>query len=242
MAAARRRKAEERGVRRLRELTALPHNRACGDCGQRGPTYADMTVGSFVCTACSGLLRGLNPPHRVKSISMTTFSQQEIDFLQNHGNEVCRATWMGLHSERVGSLPDHKDSQKTKEFLQDKYEKKRWFIPAEQAFAAAEGAAGWTSAESGGGAPPSIAQGNTVTQPAVSIRPPRPGGANVAAVVAPAAASTVTGAATGAATSAVDLLGDLGVGVDAGPAANPRLGTAARGGQQAEFTAFSSAA
>ncbi|CAM9176263.1 unnamed protein product, partial [Lampetra planeri] len=201
MAAARRRKAEERGVRRLRELTALPHNRACGDCGQRGPTYADMTVGSFVCTACSGLLRGLNPPHRVKSISMTTFSQQEIDFLQNHGNEVCRATWMGLHSERVGSLPDHKDSQKTKEFLQDKYEKKRW-----------------------------------------ETQLCRPGGANVAAVVAPAAASTVTGAATGAATSAVDLLGDLGVGVDAGPAANPRLGTAARGGQQAEFTAFSSAA
>lgn len=32
--------------------------------------------------------RGLNPPHRVKSISMTTFSQQEVEFLQNHGNEV----------------------------------------------------------------------------------------------------------------------------------------------------------
>lgn len=34
------------------------------------------------------LRRGLNPPHRVKSISMTTFSQQEVEFLQNHGNEV----------------------------------------------------------------------------------------------------------------------------------------------------------
>lgn len=32
--------------------------------------------------------RGLNPPHRVKSISMTTFTQQEIEFLQKHGNEV----------------------------------------------------------------------------------------------------------------------------------------------------------
>lgn len=32
--------------------------------------------------------RGLNPPHRVKSISMTTFTQQEIEFLQKHSNEV----------------------------------------------------------------------------------------------------------------------------------------------------------
>lgn len=32
--------------------------------------------------------RGLNPPHRVKSISMTTFSQDEIDQLRKGGNEV----------------------------------------------------------------------------------------------------------------------------------------------------------
>lgn len=32
--------------------------------------------------------RGLNPPQRVKSISMTSFTQQEIEFLQGAGNEV----------------------------------------------------------------------------------------------------------------------------------------------------------
>ena len=32
--------------------------------------------------------RGLNPPHRVKSISMTSFSQAEIDQLKKSGNEV----------------------------------------------------------------------------------------------------------------------------------------------------------
>lgn len=42
--------------------------------------------------------RGLNPPHRVKSISMTTFSQQEVEFLQNHGNEVSAVAW------RLGDL------------------------------------------------------------------------------------------------------------------------------------------
>lgn len=39
--------------------------------------------------------RGLNPPHRVKSISMTTFSQQEVEFLQNHGNEVGELSLFG---------------------------------------------------------------------------------------------------------------------------------------------------
>lgn len=32
--------------------------------------------------------RGLNPPYRVKSISMTSFTPQEIEFLQGAGNEV----------------------------------------------------------------------------------------------------------------------------------------------------------
>lgn len=43
--------------------------------------------------------RGLNPPHRVKSISMTTFTHQEIEFLQKHSNEVlCTLYSKGLSS------------------------------------------------------------------------------------------------------------------------------------------------
>ncbi|KAM6946018.1 arf-GAP domain and FG repeat-containing protein 1a [Aplochiton taeniatus] len=77
--------------------------------------------------------RGLNPPHRVKSISMTTFTQQEIEFLQKHGNEVCKPIWLGLYDDRTTSIPDFREPQKVKEFLQEKYEKKRWYVPLEQA-------------------------------------------------------------------------------------------------------------
>ncbi|KAM9317678.1 arf-GAP domain and FG repeat-containing protein 1a isoform 5-T5 [Pholidichthys leucotaenia] len=133
MAASAKRKQEEKHLKMLREMTSLPPNRKCFDCDQRGPTYANMTVGSFVCTSCSGILRGLNPPHRVKSISMTTFTQQEIEFLQKHGNEVCKQIWLGLYDDRSSSVPDFREPQKVKEFLQDKYEKKRWYIPPEQA-------------------------------------------------------------------------------------------------------------
>ncbi|XP_041733636.1 arf-GAP domain and FG repeat-containing protein 1 isoform X1 [Coregonus clupeaformis] len=133
MAASAKRKQEEKHLKMLREMTSLPPNRKCFDCDQRGPTYANMTVGSFVCTSCSGILRGLNPPHRVKSISMTTFTQPEIEFLQKHGNESCKQIWLGLYDDRTTSIPDFREPQKVKEFLQEKYEKKRWFVPPEQA-------------------------------------------------------------------------------------------------------------
>nr|XP_020467032.1 arf-GAP domain and FG repeat-containing protein 1-like isoform X2 [Monopterus albus] len=112
--------------RKVRELAQSGVNKHCFECSQPGVTYTDITVGSFVCTSCSGMLRGLNPPHRVKSISMTTFSQQEVEFLQNHGNEVGRRTWLCVFDPKTDGCSDMKDSQKFKEFLQDKYEKKKW--------------------------------------------------------------------------------------------------------------------
>ncbi|XP_053115479.1 arf-GAP domain and FG repeat-containing protein 2 isoform X3 [Hemicordylus capensis] len=77
--------------------------------------------------------RGLNPPHRVKSISMTTFTESEVQFLQSRGNEACRKIWLGSFDSRTSLLPDAQDPQKVKEFLQEKYEKKRWYISPEQA-------------------------------------------------------------------------------------------------------------
>ncbi|MGH0147430.1 UNVERIFIED_CONTAM: hypothetical protein FKN15_021328 [Acipenser sinensis] len=64
---------------------------------------------------------------------MTTFTQQEIEFLQKHGNELCKQIWLGLYDDRSSSIPDFREPQKVKEFLQEKYEKKRWYVPAEQA-------------------------------------------------------------------------------------------------------------
>lgn len=84
---------------------------------------------------------------------MTTFSEAEVLFLQAHGNEVrpglwgalpcpahpahtplspprppqaCRRVWLGTFDPRTSLLPDSRDPQKVKEFLQEKYEKKRW--------------------------------------------------------------------------------------------------------------------
>lgn len=54
--ASNRRKQDEKHLKILRELVSKPANRTCFDCNQKGPTYINMTIGSFVCTSCSGIL------------------------------------------------------------------------------------------------------------------------------------------------------------------------------------------
>ncbi|XP_051630155.1 arf-GAP domain and FG repeat-containing protein 2 [Manacus candei] len=107
---------------------------------ERGPAEAPGVAGAaragtrrprFGAGGC-GSWRGLNPPHRVKSISMTTFSEAEVLFLQERGNEACRRVWLGTFDPRISELPDSRDPQKVKEFLQEKYEKKRWYVAPEQ--------------------------------------------------------------------------------------------------------------
>eukprot|EP00117_Sycon_ciliatum_P039054 scpid47106/ scgid3935/ Arf-GAP domain and FG repeat-containing protein 1; HIV-1 Rev-binding protein homolog; Nucleoporin-like protein RIP len=124
--AAAKKKQDEKNLQILRELVARPHNKKCFECQQRGPTYADMTTTAFLCTSCSGLLRGISPPHRVKSISMTSFTPQEMQSLQDGGNEIARQVW--LAKGRI-EPPDTKDEAAFKKYLSEKYEKKLWYDP-----------------------------------------------------------------------------------------------------------------
>merc|ERR1712062_143431 len=74
--------ANEKNSAAIREFQASSiENKKCFECQQRGPTYVDMTIGSFVCTKCSGMLRGITPPHRIKSISMSTFTAEEVEMI-----------------------------------------------------------------------------------------------------------------------------------------------------------------
>ncbi|KAK6759205.1 hypothetical protein RB195_021057 [Necator americanus] len=122
---AQKKRQDEKNLRTLRELAALPANRFCFECGQCGPTYVNITHGSFCCSSCSGILRGLNPPHRVKSICMATFTCEEIERIRNLGNEENSHTWLGLYS---GSPPKMTNKEEIATFLIKKYEKKEWYV------------------------------------------------------------------------------------------------------------------
>lgn len=69
--------------------------------------------------------RGLTPPHRVKSISMATFTPEEIEFIRSRGNDYCRRVWLGLYD---GESVNFSDEQSVRDFMSDKYEKKRYYL------------------------------------------------------------------------------------------------------------------
>lgn len=121
--------ANEKNSAAIREFQAsIAENKKCFECEQRGPTYVNMTIGSFVCTKCSGMLRGITPPHRIKSISMSTFSTDEVAFLKSRGNLWCSKVWMGLYDKnRSGSL-ESKDEDALKHHIIQKYEKKSYYV------------------------------------------------------------------------------------------------------------------
>ena len=68
-------------------LRQLPENKSCFDCKEKGTTYCVMTpYGVFVCSACAGIHREFSI--KVKGISMSNFSPEEISFLAAKGNKV----------------------------------------------------------------------------------------------------------------------------------------------------------
>lgn len=61
----------------LRQIT---ENKSCFDCHEKGTMYVLMApFGVFLCSACAGVHREFS--HKVKGISMSNFSEEEIKFL-----------------------------------------------------------------------------------------------------------------------------------------------------------------
>ncbi|XP_029168719.1 arf-GAP domain and FG repeat-containing protein 1 isoform X2 [Nylanderia fulva] len=59
---------------------------------------------------------------------MATFTQEEIDFIKEHGNDYCRRVWLGLMNMNPPLNLDTKDEQKMKDLMSAKYELKRYYL------------------------------------------------------------------------------------------------------------------
>lgn len=59
---------------------------------------------------------------------MATFTQEEIDFIKERGNEYCRRIWLGLMNQNSSQNLDIKDEQKMKDLMSAKYELKRYYL------------------------------------------------------------------------------------------------------------------
>lgn len=46
--------------------------------------------------------------------------------------QYCKKVWLGLWNSATPAEPESRDEQKIKDFMVQKYERKRWYIPPQQ--------------------------------------------------------------------------------------------------------------
>jgi hypothetical protein len=109
----------------VNDMRKFPANKKCFECGEIGTTYIVPDFGVFVCSICAGIHREFN--HRVKGLSMSNFSQAELDLLKTQGNEACQRTWMARYNPRDFPQPSPKETQRIKDFIRLKYRERRWY-------------------------------------------------------------------------------------------------------------------
>ena len=80
---------QERLVNRIRAAQKIGTNKECIDCTEKGPQSIVLNFSTFVCTVCSGIHREFN--HRIKSISMSKFSAEEVADIEAKGNDRMHA-------------------------------------------------------------------------------------------------------------------------------------------------------
>ncbi|KAI9340041.1 hypothetical protein DFJ73DRAFT_845856 [Zopfochytrium polystomum] len=168
--------AQDKNLSVIRGLLKLEENKKCFDCPNKIPSHVNLNTSTFVCTRCCGLLRTFG--FRLKSVSASTFTAQEIAGLETTGNAVAATIWLGTWSKDAfsDSVPTHDEG--VLEFMRQKYIKKTWYIaPSKEqrertanAVTVAEARVAGKSAKMLAAAPASASVAATVTLPSPAAR------------------------------------------------------------------------
>ncbi|XP_011098357.1 probable ADP-ribosylation factor GTPase-activating protein AGD5 [Sesamum indicum] len=104
----------------LEGLLKLPENRECADCKCKGPRWASVNLGIFICMQCSGIHRSLGVHiSKVRSATLDTWLPEQVAFIQSMGNEKANSYW-------EAELPPNYDRVGIENFIRAKYDEKRW--------------------------------------------------------------------------------------------------------------------
>jgi len=125
-------KKQEELTAKVKEIRKLnPGNMICADC-PKATTSVCVDFSSFICTECAGIHRKFG--HRIKSISISTFTQDEVDKLQDGGNEVCNNKYLAKYKQGKDpfQLPNEGESEKIEQYIKAKYVDKKWYKEEEQ--------------------------------------------------------------------------------------------------------------
>lgn len=108
-------------ARILEGLVKLPENRECADCRSKGPRWASVNLGIFICMQCSGIHRSLGVHiSKVRSTTLDTWLPEQVAFMQSMGNEKANSYW-------EADLPTNFDRMaRIEAYIREKYQEKKW--------------------------------------------------------------------------------------------------------------------
>ncbi|KAK7206287.1 hypothetical protein BZA70DRAFT_276223 [Myxozyma melibiosi] len=108
----------------LRDLSDLPENRRCADCGARNPGWASWNLGVFLCMRCAGIHRKMGTHvSKVKSLSVDSWSVDQIYGMRDMGNKKANSIWdPDNHGSRMLGY-DADDDSAVERYIRDKYER-----------------------------------------------------------------------------------------------------------------------
>lgn len=122
--------------KQLDKLRKKPANKICPNCATQdryGFKNCCVKYDTFVCSNCKAAHQAFS--HRMKGITMSTFTREEVDRLHDRGNVAAERTWLGkLSREDVERMAPSKEDRPEvwHRWIERIYERREFFLSEDE--------------------------------------------------------------------------------------------------------------